>query len=89
MQEKVFYMCFFSVRMDISVPRDNCFAGTRQSVVFRQTHFFLVDGNFDSHLKPMKDTYRQLREHGLIHFSENVCSRSITRFDLFINKDVS
>ena len=33
MQEKVSFM-FFSVRMEISLPRDNCFGGsTRQSLV--------------------------------------------------------
>ena len=32
-------------------------AGARQSLVTRQTQLIPRDGNFDSHLEPMKDNY--------------------------------
>ena len=41
MQEKVSFM-FFSVRMEISVPRDNCFGGNSAEPRTRQTQLSLV-----------------------------------------------
>ena len=43
MQEKVSFMGF-SVQMEIFVPRDNCFGGTRLSIVTRQTQLSLETG---------------------------------------------
>ena len=61
MQEKVSFM-FFSVHMEMSAPWDNCFG--RKSVEPRYPPNTVIprDGNFDSHLKPMKDTYNPWQE---------------------------
>ena len=52
MQENVSFM-FFLVHMEISVRREDCFTSLPVKHSYR-------DGNFDSHLKPMKDTYNHL-----------------------------
>ena len=56
MQEKVSLM-FFSGRIEISVPRDNCFGGNSAEPRYQPNTVIPRDGNFDTHLKPMKDTY--------------------------------
>ena len=56
MQEKVSLMCF-SVLMEISAPRDNCFGGNSAEPRYPPNTVIPRDGNFDTHLKPMKDTY--------------------------------
>ena len=56
MQEKVSFMGF-SVCMKISVPRDNFFCGNSAEPRYPPNTVIPRDGNFDSHLKPMKDTY--------------------------------
>ena len=56
MQEKVSFMVF-SVRMEMSAPRDNCFGGNSAEPRYPPNTVIPRDGNFDSHLKPMKDTY--------------------------------
>jgi hypothetical protein len=56
MQEKVSFM-FFSVRMGMSAPQDNCFGGNSAEPCHTPNTVIPRDGNFDSHLKPMKDTY--------------------------------
>ena len=47
----------FSVRMDISVPCDNCFGGNSAESRYPPNTVILQDGNNESHLKPMKYTY--------------------------------
>ena len=56
MQEKVSYMGF-SLRMEISVPRDNCFVGNSTEPRYPPNTVIPREGNFDSHLKHMKDIY--------------------------------
>ena len=56
MQEKVSSMGF-SVRMDISVPWNNCFGGNSAEPRYPPNTVIPCDENFDSHLKPIKDTY--------------------------------
>ena len=56
MQEKVTLMGF-SVRMEISLPRDKCFGGNSAQPRYPPNTVIPRDGNFDTHLKPMKDTY--------------------------------
>ena len=57
MQEKVSFMGI-SVRMEMSAPRDNCFGGNSAEPRYPPNTVIPRDGNFDSHLKPMKDTFR-------------------------------
>ena len=57
MQEKVSFMGF-SVRIDISVPWDNCGGGNSADPRYPPNTVIPRDGNVDSHLKPMKDTYK-------------------------------
>ena len=56
MQEKVSCMGF-SMRLEISVPRDNWFGGNSAEPRYPPNTVIPRDGNFDLHLKPMKDTY--------------------------------
>ena len=56
MQDKVYFMGF-SVRMEISVPLENCFGGKSAEPRYPPNTVIPRDGNFDSHLKPMKDRY--------------------------------
>ena len=56
MQENGSFMSF-SVRMEMSVPRDNCFGGNSAEHRYPPNTVIPRDGNFDSHLKPLKDTY--------------------------------
>ena len=56
MQEKESLMSC-SVYMEISTPRDNCFSRNSTEPRFLPSTVIPRDGNFDSHLKPMKDTY--------------------------------
>ena len=56
MQEKVSYIGF-SVQMEISVTLDNCLSGNSTEPRYPPNTVIPRDGNFDSHLKPMKDTY--------------------------------
>ena len=58
MQEKLSFVGF-SVKMEMFVPRDNCFGGNSAEARYPPNTVILRDGNFDSHLKPMKDTYNQ------------------------------
>ena len=60
MQEKVSFMGF-SVRIEMSAPRDNCFGGNSAEPRYPPNTVIPRDGNFDSHLKPMKDTYIVLK----------------------------
>ena len=59
MQEKVSFM-FFSVRMGMSAPQDNCFGGNSAEPCHTPNTVIPRDGNFDLHLKPMKDTYNPI-----------------------------
>ena len=43
----------------MSVPRDNCFGGSSVEPRYPPNTVISSDGKFDSHLKPMKDTYNQ------------------------------
>ena len=52
-QEKVSLM-FFLVQMEISVPKDNCLGGNSVEPRYTSNTVILCDGNFDSHLLPMK-----------------------------------
>ena len=56
MQEKVSLMSF-SERMEISAPRENYFGGNSAQPRYPPNTVIPCDGNFDTHLKPMKDTY--------------------------------
>ena len=53
------YCRYFQPRlqMEISVPRDNCFGGNSAEPHCPPNTDIPRDGNFESHFKPMKDTY--------------------------------
>ena len=46
-----------SVRVEMAVPRDNCFCGNSAESCYPPHTVILRDGNFDSHLKSTKGTY--------------------------------
>ena len=46
-----------SLRMEISVPRENSFGGNSAEPRYRLAQFIPGDENFDLHLKHMKATY--------------------------------
>ena len=56
MQEKVSFIDF-STRIEMSAPLDNYFGGNSTEPRYPQNTVIPRDGNFDSHIKPMKNTY--------------------------------
>ena len=72
MQEKVSFIGF-SVCMEMSAPRNNCFGGNSAEPRCPPNTVMPRDGNLDWHLKPMKDTYSLSALHGII----NYCNESI------------
>ena len=56
MQEKVSFMGF-SARIEMSAPLDNRFGWNSAEPRYPPNTVIPRDGNFDLHLKPMKDSY--------------------------------